>query len=182
MKAIILLSGGIDSMSCINFYKDLGYKIKTIFYDYGQPAAKYEALSAFNISKYFSVPFEYIKMADIDIQNDGEIVGRNALLIIQTLSKCKIDNYKIILGIHNGTNYADCSLKFINKINDIMDLYTYGQTICESPFINWFKEDIIEYAKSKNLPIYLTYSCENGTNPPCGKCLSCLSRKELLNE
>lgn len=39
MKAFILLSGGIDSMACVNFYKALNYEVECIFCDYGQPAS-----------------------------------------------------------------------------------------------------------------------------------------------
>lgn len=34
MKAFILLSGGIDSMACVNFYKALYYEVECIFCDY----------------------------------------------------------------------------------------------------------------------------------------------------
>ena len=46
MQAIVLLSGGIDSMACIHFYLNQGYSIEALFCDYGQPASVREMESA----------------------------------------------------------------------------------------------------------------------------------------
>ena len=98
MKAYVLLSGGIDSMSCVNFYKTLGYEVECIFCDYGQPALIPEKQASKKIAAYFEVPYETIEVKNINI--------------------------------------PQC---------------------------------------------HYTYSCETGSVPPCGRCLSCLDRKEFLH-
>ena len=90
--------------------------------------------------------------------------------------------YKIILGIHDGTGYADCTQQFVDQMNRVIDCYANGTIILEAPFVSWFKSEIVSYCKDNSLPVHLTYSCETGAVPPCGHCLSCLDRKELLNE
>jgi 7-cyano-7-deazaguanine synthase len=45
-----------------------------------------------------------------------------------------------------------------------------------APFATWTKQDIIAYCRTRNVPVHLTYSCERGTEPPCGTCLSCKDR------
>lgn len=182
MRAYILLSGGLDSMAAINFYIDLGYDVKGIFCDYGQPSRVQEYKSAKRISDYFNIDLQYLHLPDLDIDGGGEIIGRNALLVLQVLAKIKSDCYKIVLGIHSGTSYVDCSEIFVEKINDVIDLYSGGKIICEAPFIKWIKPEIIGYIMLKSLPYHLTYSCEYGLDPPCGRCSSCLDRKEWLNE
>lgn len=56
MKAFILLSGGIDSMACVNFYKALNYEVECIFCDYGQQhrfqKSKYNPYVLFYLSIY----------------------------------------------------------------------------------------------------------------------------------
>lgn len=182
MKAFILLSGGIDSMACLNFYKNQGYDVECIFCDYGQPAAIFEKQSSQKIAEHYRIPYKNIEIKNIDVPKSGEICGRNALLIWTAFCQIGFGTYKIVLGIHSGTNYSDCSLPFVNAVNRIFDIYTGGTVILEAPFISWGKNEIIAYCRENSLPLNYTYSCETGTSPPCGKCLSCLDRKELLNE
>lgn len=182
MKVYVLLSGGIDSMACIHFYLSLGYDVKCIFCNYGQPSLIRERSAALTIAEFFNVPLEIISIQHIDIPAFGEICGRNALLIFAAFSKIQYGSYKIALGIHSGSTYSDCSQAFINSINNVLDIYTNGKVITEAPFILWDKADIINYCQIKALPLNLTYSCEVGSFPPCGTCYSCKDRKELLNE
>jgi len=182
MKSIILLSGGIDSSSCVKFYLDLNYKVECIFCNYGQPAAVSELHAARAVSKYYSVPLHEIKTTGISIPSSGEICGRNALLVLQAFSFKGFGTYKIILGIHTETNYADCSPRFLNEMNRILDCYANGTICLEAPFLEWDKSNIVVYCKEKKIPFEKTYSCEAGGISPCGKCLSCIDRKELLNE
>lgn len=90
--------------------------------------------------------------------------------------------YKIILGIHAGSDYTDCSPGFVANINCLLDIYANGTICLEAPFIEWDKNGIILYCKEKEVPCHLTYSCETGSVPPCGKCLSCLDRKGHFDE
>jgi 7-cyano-7-deazaguanine synthase len=48
---LVLSSGGVDSTGCIQFFKKLKFEVEAIFFDYGQPAKKYElkAITASNI-------------------------------------------------------------------------------------------------------------------------------------
>lgn len=182
MKAFILLSGGIDSMACINFYRDLEYDVECIFCDYGQPASTIEMHASQRITKYYQVPYQAIEITNINIPKSGEICGRNALLVWAAFCKIGFGTYKIVLGIHAGTEYPDCSPEFVDVMNRVFDLYTGGTVILEAPFISWRKSDIVTYCIRNSLPYNSTYSCETGSLPPCGKCLSCLDRKELLND
>lgn len=182
MQAIILLSGGIDSMACTHFYLQQGYTLEALFCDYGQPAATIELQAATKIAEKYQIPLHVIETTNISIPESGEICGRNALLVQQALFYKGYGTYKIILGIHDGTGYADCSQEFVDQMNRLIDCYANGRIILEAPFLNWFKPEIISYCKDNSLPLTLTYSCELGKVPPCGRCLSCLDRKEFLNE
>jgi 7-cyano-7-deazaguanine synthase len=179
MKVVVLFSGGIDSMAVAHFYQQAGYDIVTMFFDYGQMAKNAECFHADKVANYMGLCFKPYKSVDLSIISDGEIAGRNALLVLQAFAIQKYGIYKIALGIHDGTDYPDCSMLFVEKINALLDLYTGGTVICEAPFVKFCKHEIIEYAKQNSLPIELTYSCEKGVMPPCGECLSCLDRKVL---
>lgn len=169
-------------MACVYFYKNQGYEIECVFCDYGQPAAKYELMSATRIAKYYGVSLYQITVTESKGNYREEICARNAMLAIQAFFYTGYGAYKIITGIHDGTDYADCTKIFVDAINRVLDCYANGKVILEAPFIDMCKADIINYCEKESLPISMTYSCEEGCSPPCGKCPSCLDRKEYLNE
>lgn len=182
MKAFILLSGGVDSMACVNFYMTLGYEVECIFCDYGQPAAIPEKQASRIIAEYYKTPLKILEVKNMNIPESGEICGRNALLVWLAFCKIGFGSYKIILGIHAGTGYVDCSTQFVDAINRALDVYSSGTVILEAPLLSWHKSNIMAYCRENLLPLNFTYSCETGSIPPCGQCLSCLDRKEFQND
>jgi len=177
--ALILLSGGIDSTACVHYFQKEKYKVKSVFVDYGQKARERELSSAKKISECYNIEFNKVVVKTSKEFSSGEILGRNAFLIFAVIMYQKTIPGIISLGIHSGTPYYDCSEEFVNNINDILNGYTGGRVLLHAPFLKWDKYMIYQYCKDNEVPIHLTYSCENGTVPPCGKCLSCKDRKAL---
>lgn len=178
-SAIILLSGGLDSTAALSFYKEMGYETKPIYVNYGQAAHKVEEDHAFAVSEYFELKLETLTFHSGINFSQGLIKGRNAFLIFAALISHQEHSGLISMGIHSGTNYYDCSSDFANSVNRILANYTMGEMIFDAPFINWSKRMIYDYCIKRDVPIHLTYSCENGIVPPCGHCDSCLDREAL---
>lgn len=170
----LLLSGGIDSTTCAAFLLEQGLHVRGMFVDYGQAAATYEAVAARAISEYYNIELTISRWAGFRPKQDGLIPGRNAFLLIAALMELPDDASVLALGVHKGTCYPDCSRSFICAIQNVFDLYTAGRLRISAPFVNWSKQDIWAYARERRVPLAATYSCERGTEPPCGKCLSCL--------
>lgn len=182
MKVVVLLSGGLDSAACVAFYQKLDYDVEGLFCDYGQPAATEEYKAAQRVADYFDISLHTVEVDNLSIPNSGEISGRNALLVMIALSYFGYGIYKIALGIHAGTSYADCSIGFVDATNRMLDCYASGMICLEAPFVEWQKGAIAEYVKGKGIPYQITYSCERGVNPPCGCCGSCADRRRYLSE
>jgi 7-cyano-7-deazaguanine synthase len=177
--SMVLVSGGIDSTACIHYYLDQDFDVRGVFIDYAQAASDKELCSAKNIASYYKIKLNHIIIKTPQIFSEGEIIGRNAFLVIATLLSLPKFRGIIALGIHSGVPYYDCSELFVRDINRIYDGYTDGQVILDAPFLKWNKKMIYEYCKDNNVPIHLTYSCELGGDKPCGKCRSCLDRSAL---
>lgn len=179
LTAVVLLSGGIDSAACVRYYLDLGYQLRGLFIDYGQHARDNEGESAIQVANYYDIPLDKVSLSPINHFGPGEIRGRNAFLIIAALLYYPQFKGILSLGIHSGTPYYDCSQQFICDIATIIDAYAVGEVRIDAPFLAWDKSMIYAYCKEKGVPIHITYSCESGTDPPCGKCLSCKDREAL---
>ncbi len=178
-NVIVLLSGGIDSTTCLHYYLKGGFTPIALFIDYGQAAAKEENESARKIASFYNIKLDVVKVNISNTFGQGEIKGRNAFFVMISLMKYSTFSGLISLGIHAGVPYYDTTPGFVSDMKTLLDKYTDGRVGIDVPFLNWQKSMIYEYCKKNQLPIDLTYSCELGTVPPCGQCRSCLDRKNL---
>lgn len=178
-EVLVLLSGGLDSAACLNFYIDLSRPTCGLFIDYQQPAANREGCAAKAIADYYDVFLYTAKWSGQSKKQSGIVAARNAFLLTAALMERPEQVTTIALGIHAGTQYADCSPEFVSRMQATFDIYSGGVVHIATPFEDWTKADIWAYALSRNVPVDLTYSCEAGPNHPCGKCLSCLDRMGL---
>jgi len=181
-NVLVLFSGGIDSTSCIHYYQKLGYNVKGLFIDYGQPAANQERIAVNKISDILGIDFIEIQSEIALNINGGFIQGRNLLLFAISVTSFPFTKGIISLGIHSGTNYPDCSRTFVELNQRMLDLYTGGNIILDCPFLDLNKQDIYNYFKKIGIPIEYTYSCELGNEIPCGICLTCMDVEKLKNE
>jgi 7-cyano-7-deazaguanine synthase len=175
-RAIVLASGGIDSTACLFYYKEIGHDVEAIFVDYGHPAnlVEYEHLES--LCKRYSIPLSSLKISGIDIGSQWEIRGRNAFFILAALMARPTFTGLLSLGIHGGSSYYDCGQKFIKLMNNLVSDYTQGTVQLDFPLMEMDKAGIVQYCKSRKVPLELTYSCQTGNLPPCGKCPSCKDR------
>jgi 7-cyano-7-deazaguanine synthase len=178
-NAIVLLSGGIDSAACAWFLRESGYSVKGLFVDYGQRAVLFEKRGAEALSTTLGIALDCISVSTPNQFGAGEITGRNAFLVFVALLTSQLRAGTIALGIHSGTAYYDCSAAFVQGMDRLLAEHTDGCVRLSTPFITWSKKNILDYYESSGLPIDLTYSCEAGTMPPCGTCLSCRDRRML---
>jgi len=177
-RTLVLTSGGIDSTACIKYYQDLGFNVEGFFVDYGQRARLKEYESVTKIAAFYKIQYKTLTINNNLTLSSGEIRGRNGFLIMAALLANPDFTGLFSLGIHSGVPYYDCSKEFVKKMNVLVTEYSDGQITIDTPFIDWDKKMIVSYCRDAEVPIHLTYSCENG-DEPCGKCLSCLDRRAL---
>jgi 7-cyano-7-deazaguanine synthase len=175
----VLLSGGLDSAACLHYYLALERPVRALFVDYDQAAVHAERGSARAVARFYGAALGEITVSGPKTFSAGEIVGRNAFLVMTAAMHHPTRSGVIALGIHAGTGYYDCSPDFLSLVNRILDGYSDGRVRCDAPFIGWDKLAIWRYCQKCAVPVELTYSCEAGQTPPCGRCLSCLDRRQL---
>lgn len=175
-EVMVLVSGGLDSAVCLDFYLDLGRPVGAFFVNYDQPARDQELNAAKEVSSHYGVPFFCVRWSGLVPKTVGKIPARNAFLLTAALMESSPTVTSIALGIHAGTAYSDCSPEFVRKMQGVFDIYTNGAIQVAAPVLDWTKQEIWTHAKSRKIPIHLTYSCEAGGDTPCGKCMSCQDR------
>jgi 7-cyano-7-deazaguanine synthase len=181
-NVIICCSGGIDSTALIHYYLDKGYQIQCVHFDYGQPALKAEIKALKGIEKYFDVKVESLVLRPKPkYSSSGECYGRNALFVLSVISQMKKPKTLISLGIHSNSIYYDSSEVFAQQLQEILNGYFHGLTRLDAPFLKFSKRDILEYCIKNRIPLDLTFSCDQSSSKPCGKCSSCKERAGVLN-
>ena len=179
---LVLLSGGLDSAACVAFFAERKYQVEAIHFDYGQASAEMEFKSAQAIAKHYAITLHHHRLPKARQKGAGHILGRNAFLLFAALLEFPWNTGLLGIGIHAGTPYFDCSNAFTEQIQCIFDGYANGRIRISAPFLAWEKPRIWDYCLSAKIPISKTYSCELGSQEPCGKCASCKDMEVLSGQ
>lgn len=93
---------------------------------------------------------------------------------------------KIMYGAHAddaaGAAYPDCSLDFVNAMNQAIYLGSGNQLTIEAPFVSLTKADVVKKGLELGVPYDLTWSCYEGGEKPCGKCGTCIDRMKAFEK
>jgi protein ExsB len=207
MKSLVLLSGGVDSSTCLAMALDNKEEVIAISIEYGQSHGKRELQAAKDIANYYKVDHRIIDLSNIfnasksslnknnnlevskgeyaEQENiNTEVEFRNGVFLsVMASLALQFDANKIYYGAHlddSGAIYADTSEEFIDSITKTIDIGTRSEVEVVTPFRNKRKEDIVRTGLELNLPYELTYSCYVGGDKPCGECGTCIDRKKAF--
>jgi 7-cyano-7-deazaguanine synthase len=176
MIATVLLSGGLDSAACVALLKKT-HEVHALFVNHSQQALRQERLSAKRIARHYDIHLTELTLRAGHAAT-GEVMGRNAAFVFSALMQWDRRSGLLAIGVHRGTPYYDCSERFVHDVASIVSAYTDGILQLVAPFLQLTKRELVAFCREADVPIHLTYSCERGTSPPCGRCTSCQDRKK----
>ncbi len=89
---------------------------------------------------------------------------------------------KILIANHGGdhTIYPDCRPEFIGAMDRAIENGTYEDVRIDAPYTNITKADIAKIGKRLGIDYSETWSCYKGGERHCGKCGTCIERKEAM--
>lgn len=212
MKAVILLSGGLDSTVCMAYAKDKGYELCPISFNYHQRHS-IELESAKKVARFYQVANHIIietNMNDIggsaltdtsiDVP-DGNIdsseipvtyvPARNLIFLSYALSYAEaIGAQRILIGVNalDYSGYPDCRPAFIEKFQEVANYATkataadHKEILIETPLLNLSKKEIVELGTRLGAPLHVSHSCYRGGEKACGVCDSCQLRLKGFRE
>lgn len=90
----------------------------------------------------------------------------------------------VFMANHGGdhTIYPDCRPEFVAAINEATRLGTYANVTVSAPYTNITKGDIARRGAALGIDYSETWSCYKGEDKHCGKCGTCVERREALAE
>lgn len=210
-SAIILLSGGLDSMVSAALAAEQGYRLIALTVDYNQ-RHKIELQSAakiagrLNVAEHIILPLDLSRFggsaltADIDVPKSGVgddipvtyVPARNLIFLSLTLGLAEARNARdIFIGVNalDYSGYPDCRPEFIEGFERLADLATKagdqgsGFRI-QTPLQHMTKADIAREAIRLGLDPAWSWSCYDPADDdlPCGLCDSCRLRQKGFEE
>ncbi|MEM8829363.1 MAG: 7-cyano-7-deazaguanine synthase QueC [Cyanobacteria bacterium P01_G01_bin.19] len=210
-KAVVLLSGGLDSATTAAIAIAEGYQTIALSFRYGQRhdkelKAAQTVVQKLGISEHFvtdvnlsqwggssltdkSMPIPQAGLAK-DIIPSTYVPGRNTVFIAIALSLAEAQNARAIyLGINavDYSGYPDCRPEYLQAYQQLANLASKAGVEGHAPkliapLVKDSKVDIVRRAIKLNVPIADTWSCYQGGEIPCGMCDSCRIRDRALSQ
>lgn len=203
--SIIVVSGGMDSITLLYDYKD---RIAlAVSFDYGSNHnAKELPLAEMHCKRlgipHITIPLVFMKdyfkssllegaeaipEGNYDEENMKSTVVpfRNGIMLSVACGLAETHHLKhVMMANHSGdhTIYPDCRLGFVSSMSAAMQAGTYDGVDIVAPYTNITKADIARIGKRLGIDYSETWSCYKGGEHHCGKCGTCRERREALAE
>ncbi len=187
MTELVLLSGGIDSVTLLHLRHSEGAHLHALFIDYGQRAGKEELRAASIHCKALDVPLKKLDMAATgESFRAGQTHRLHVPLPHRNLVALALGmSYAAQIGaacLHLALNrddadaYQSASPLFVQGFNNMAR--SLGNIEVCTPLAELDKVQVIELAIKLGINLRDTYSCLLGYAKPCGHCPQCLQRKQ----
>ncbi|WP_118136166.1 7-cyano-7-deazaguanine synthase QueC [Oceanicella sp. SM1341] len=207
MKTAVVCSGGLDSVSLAHVEAAAGRLSRLISFNYGQRHAK-ELDFAAAAARRLSVPHAVIDMRgigaaltgsaltdDIDVP-DGHyaeetmritvVPNRNAIMLAIAFGvAAAAGDDAVATAVHGGDHfiYPDCRPAFTEAFARMQAaaLDGYAEIALHTPFVHRTKADIVTEGARAGTPFAETWSCYKGGARHCGRCGTCVERREAFH-
>ena len=202
---VIILSGGMDSVTLL--YDQQARIALAVSFDYGSkhnareiPFAKWHCqqlgiphivIPLDFMTKYFKSSLleggEEIPEGHYADENMKSTVVpfRNGIMLSIAVGIAESHDLRFVMMANHGgdhTIYPDCTPAFVDAFDEAAKAGTFVNVGLLSPFTNWTKADIARRGKELGIDYAKTWSCYKGGEKHCGKCGTCVERKEALAE
>lgn len=206
-KAIVVLSGGMDSGVLLADYSQKVDIVLAVFFYYGSKHNDKEMKCAEFLADKYGVKLQKIELPFINDcfksslleSSDEEIPEghyeaenmkstvvpfRNGIMLAIAAGIAEsVEADMILLGSHSGDHaiYPDCRPEFNKAFAEAVHFGTYNSVQMKAPYADISKIGIAKIGYELGFPFEHTWTCYKGQEVHCGKCGSCVERKEALS-
>lgn len=203
--SVIIVSGGLDSITLL--YEKADEIALGISFDYGQNHSKNEIPLAEYHCKQLGIPHVTIPLKFMnEYFNSSLLDGADAIPeghyednnmkstvvpfrngIMLSIAAGIAESYElkhVLIANHGGDHaiYPDCRSTFIQAINQAIQAGTYVNVTVEAPYTDATKTEIVRRGAALGIDYSKTWSCYKGGKKHCGKCGTCVERKEAFRD
>ena len=207
MKTLVICSGGLDSVSLAHKIAAEQTLTGLISFDYGQRHKK-ELDFAQACARRLEVPHQIIDISAIGASLTGSaltdnvavpdghyaeetmkitvVPNRNAIMLAIAFGIAAAQKAEAVaLAVHGGDHfiYPDCRPGFIDAFQTMQNhaLEGYADIKLLAPYVHCSKSDIVVDGAKYRTPFAATWSCYKGGEQHCGRCGTCVERREAFH-
>lgn len=210
-KAIVLVSGGMDSLVCAGIALEEKYDVSFLHMNYGQKTSDRERKAFDEIADFYQIPEQNRKVIDMTFlkqiggssltdesisvksyQGDSKSIPdsyvpfRNSIILSLAVSWAEVvDARKLFIGANyeDSPGYPDCRPSYYEAFNKVIKEGTKaGDIQIVTPVINMKKREIVQKGLELQVPFALSWSCYKSSDKACGQCDSCALRLRGFKE
>lgn len=203
--SVIVLSGGMDSVTMLHEYKERIALALT--FDYGSNHGAREIAMARRNCELLGVEIMVIPLHPVfrnvhssllegaqaipeghyaeENMKSTVVPFRNGVMLSVACAIAEDRGLKhVMIANHGGDHsiYPDCRPGFISAMSQAMTEGTYAGVSVLAPYTDITKADIARHGKAVGVDYALTWSCYKGGEKHCGKCGTCVERREAMRE
>jgi len=207
MKVVVLCSGGMDSVTALHWARTHHGVSAAVSFDYGAKHNAREIPFAAEHARLLGVRHETIELPFVDrlfasdlLRSGGAIPEghyaaenmkqtvvpfRNAIMLSIACGFAEsVEAEGLVIAAHGGDHaiYPDCREAFMRAMAEAMRLGTYAGVQLLRPFIDFTKGQIAAEGIRLGVDLGRTWSCYKGGARHCGKCGTCVERREAFIE
>ena len=205
MRALVLFSGGLDSTVLAMQMKQEAKETRLLSIDYGQRHAK-ELDHSQKVADHLGLTHEILKLPQLgQILGGSSLTDKSIILpeghyAEESMKSTVVPNRNMILlalagghalslgfdtiayAAHAGdhTIYPDCRPEFADAMDKALGLADWKDLNLHRPYVEMTKSDLVSLGHQLEAPLHLTWSCYAGGEIHCGKCGTCVERKEAF--
>lgn len=203
--AVVLLSGGIDSTVALTLYDAMMYRVTAVSVDYGQRHHR-ELAAAAEIAEMLGAAHVVVPMPFLGSYLPGSaltdhtvrvphghyadrsmaatvVPNRNAIMANIAAGIAIAHGADVLaLGVHAGDHpvYPDCRPEWVTALRRLVAVGNDRPVRVEAPFVRHTKTAVVSVGHRLGAPLHLTWSCYEGRETHCGRCGTCVERREAF--
>jgi 7-cyano-7-deazaguanine synthase len=207
MKVVVLCSGGLDSVTALHWAAREHEVVAALSFDYGAKHSGRELPCAVEQARGLGVRHESVELGFIDrlfssaLLRSGAAIPeghyeaetmkqtvvpfRNAIFLSIACGLAESRGAEgLVIAAHGGDHaiYPDCREDFMAAMGEAMRLGTYAGVQLLRPFITYSKGRIVAEGARLGVDFARTWSCYKGGQLHCGRCGTCVERREAFAE
>ncbi len=205
MKTVIVYSGGLDSTVLLYHLLDVGHEVAALSVNYGQRHVR-ELKAARDITARLGVRHETADLSALAGLLSGSaltdrsvevpeghyaeesmkatvVPNRNMLLLATAAAwAISLKAESVAYAAHSGDHaiYPDCRPEFTDALEQAIGLADWHRVSLLRPFVHLTKADIVKRGAALDVPFGETWSCYKGGEIHCGRCGTCVERREAF--
>ncbi len=204
MKTVVVYSGGLDSTVLLYHLRHLGHELRALSVDYGQRHRR-ELAGAEAVCGLLGIEHRIADLRslrpllagsaltdDLPVP-DGHyteqsmrvtvVPNRNMILLAVAIGwAISRECGAVALAAHAGDHavYPDCRPAFAEAMAQAAALCDWRPIAVLRPFIKMTKADLVRRGAGLGVPFEMTWSCYRGGDLHCGRCGTCVERREAF--